>query len=60
MTKAYRIVSAADVLAGLSPARRAKVDKRVAELIAEEAGLNDPRKEESPRVRRPQVRGNKE
>jgi transcriptional regulator with XRE-family HTH domain len=33
------------VLAGLSPARRAKIDERVAELIAQEVGLSDLRRE---------------
>jgi Helix-turn-helix len=45
MTKAYRTVPASEVLARLSPARRAKIDERVAQLIAEEVGLSDLRKE---------------
>ena len=45
MTKVYRTIPAADVLAGLSPARRAKIDERVAELIAQEVGLSDLRRE---------------
>ncbi len=45
MTKAYRTIPASEVLAQLSPARRAKIDERVAELIAEEVGLGDLRRE---------------
>ena len=44
MSKDYRTIPATEVLGRLSPARRAQIDERVAELMAEEVGLSDLRK----------------
>lgn len=44
MSKAYRTVPAEEVLARLSPERRARVNARTLELLAEEIGLADLRR----------------
>jgi Helix-turn-helix domain len=44
MSKDYRTIPATEVLGRLSPARRAQIDERVAQLMAEEVGLSDLRK----------------
>lgn len=44
MTTTCRTVPAEEVLAGLAPERRARIDARAAELIAEEMALRDIRK----------------
>ena len=44
MTKEYRAVPSDEVFAELPAARRAKIKERVAELIAEELGLQELRK----------------
>ena len=41
-------VNVSDVIAGLDPARRRKVEERAAELIAEEMTLRDLRKVDVP------------
>jgi hypothetical protein len=44
VTKEYRTTAADTVLAGLPPARRAKIKARAAEIVAEEMALSDLRK----------------
>jgi DNA-binding transcriptional regulator YiaG len=44
MTTTYRAVPAEEILAELAPERRARIDARAAELIAEEMALRDIRK----------------
>jgi len=44
MGKGYRTIPADEVLARFSPARRARIDLRAVQLIAEEVGLSDLRK----------------
>jgi hypothetical protein len=44
VTKEYRTTGADTVLAGLPPARRARIKARAAEIVAEEMALSDLRK----------------
>jgi len=44
VTKAYRTTAADAVLARFPPARRAKIEARAAEIVAEELALSDLRK----------------